>query len=291
MKLQELIGNTPLVEITKHAFNPNVKMFAKLEGQNPGGSVKDRAAYFMIKNALQDGSLKTNDTLIEATSGNTGIALAMIAASFGLKIKLVMPEKATIERIKTMKAYGAEVILTSKDKSIEFSRAFAKEMAEEMGYIILDQFNNPNNKLAHFETTGPEIWKDTNGKITHFVSAMGTTGTITGTSTFLKSKNDSIKVIGAQPKEGDRIPGIRKWSKEMLPKIFEADKVDEIMLVSSVEAKESVKELSQNEGIFAGLSSGGAFTIAKKLASQLDEGYIVFIACDRGDRYLSSDVF
>jgi len=291
MKLQDLIGKTPLVEIVKSNPNPKVKMFAKLEGQNPGGSVKDRAAFYMIKNALLDGSLKSNDTLIEATSGNTGIALAMIAASFGIKIKLVMPEKATIERVKTMKAYGADVILTSKDKSIEYSRAYAKNIAQENGYIILDQFNNPNNKLAHFETTGPEIWKDTEGKITHFVSAMGTTGTITGTSTFLKSKNNKIKVVGAQPKEGDRIPGIRKWSTEMLPKIFEPNKVDDIVLVSSVEAKEGARQLCKIEGIFAGISSGVTFTIAKRLAHQIDKGLIVFIVCDRGDRYLSTDVF
>lgn len=291
MKIEQLIGNTPLVEIQKSNPNPKVIIYAKLEGQNPGGSVKDRAAYYMIKNALTDGSLKKTDTIIESTSGNTGIALAMISAAFGIKIKLVMPENATVERIQTMKAYGAEVILTPAEKTIEYSRAFSLKEAKDKGYILLDQFNNPNNKLAHFETTGPEIWKDTKGTVTHFVSSMGTTGTITGTSTFLKSQNIKIQIVGAQPEEGSRIPGIRKWSKEMLPGIYEPDRVDKIINVSRSNAVASARELAAKEGVFAGISSGGAFHIAKQVASNLESGVIVFIACDRGDRYLSSDVY
>jgi len=291
MKIEQLIGNTPLVEIQKSNPNPKVIIYAKLEGHNPGGSVKDRAAYYMIKNALKDGSLKKTDTIIEATSGNTGIALAMIAAAFDINIKLVMPENATVERIQTMKAYGAEVILTPAEKTIEYSRTFSLEQANDKGYVLLDQFNNPNNKLAHFETTGPEIWRDTKGAITHFVSSMGTTGTITGTSTFLKSQNSEIQIIGAQPEEGSRIPGIRKWSKEMMPGIFEADKVDQVIHVNRTNAVASARELSAKEGIFVGISSGGAFHIAKQVASELSSGVIVFIACDRGDRYLSSDVY
>ncbi len=291
MKIDQLIGNTPLVQIEKLNPNPAVKIYAKLEGQNPGGSVKDRAALFMIKNGLNDGSLKTSDTIIEATSGNTGIALAMIAANFGIKIKLVMPENATVERIQTMQAYGAEVILTPAEKTIEYSRSFALEQAQNKGYILLDQFNNPNNKLAHYETTGPEIWNDTNGEVTHFVSSMGTTGTITGTSTFLKTKKEGIQIVGAQPEEGSRIPGIRKWSPEMLPGIYEADCVDEIVYVNRENAVKASRALAAKEGIFAGISSGGAFHIAQLTAEKLSSGLIVFIACDRGDRYLSSEVY
>ncbi|NNE25666.1 MAG: cysteine synthase CysM [Saprospiraceae bacterium] len=291
MKLEQLIGNTPLVELKRLNENPGVSLYAKLEGQNPGGSVKDRAAYFMIKDALKEGKLKHTDTLIEATSGNTGIALAMIASLFGIKIKLVMPESATIERVQTMRAYGAEVILTPADGTIEYSRSYALEQAKQNGYIILDQFNNSSNKRAHYHTTGPELWRDTNGEITHFVSSMGTTGTITGSSTFLKEKNSSIQIIGAQPAEGSRIPGIRKWSPEMLPGIFEPDKVDQIELVSREEAIEHSRLLAQREGIFAGMSSGGALAIALRIANSIDEGVIVFIVCDRGDRYLSSDLF
>jgi len=291
MKLPQLIGNTPLIEIEKLNPNPNVRLLAKLEGQNPGGSVKDRAAFFMIKHALEDKRLKSGDTLIEATSGNTGIALAMIAAQFGIAIKLVMPENATPERIKTMKAYGAEVILTPQEKTIEYSRKFALSEAEEKGYIILDQFNNPSNKQAHIETTGPEIWEDTNKKVTHFVSSMGTTGTITGTSTFLKSKNENIEIIGAQPEEGSRIPGIRKWSPELVPSIYEPERVDRIVYVSKKQAEESTRLLAAKEGIMGGMSSGGAFTIARQIAEEIDQGTIVFIVCDRGDRYLSSDLY
>jgi S-sulfo-L-cysteine synthase (O-acetyl-L-serine-dependent) len=291
MQILDLIGNTPLVKIAKLNPYPNVAIYAKLEGNNPGGSVKDRAAYYMIKNALEDGTLTTEDTLIEATSGNTGIALAMIAAVYGIKIKLVMPENSTIERVQTMQAYGAEVILTPAKLTIEYSREFAEAEAKKNGWIILDQFNNPSNKLAHFHTTGPEIWRDTNGKVTHFVSSMGTTGTITGTSTFLKSQNSGIRIIGAQPVEGESIPGIRKWSPELVPSIFEPDKVDEIVFVSKQKAIESARLLAREEGIFAGMSSGGAFDIALRVASELSAGTIVFIACDRGDRYLSSELY
>lgn len=287
--LIDLIGNTPLVEIKSP--NPKVKLFAKLEGQNPGGSVKDRAAHAMIKYAMEDGRLSIDDTLIEATSGNTGIALAMIAAIYGIKIKLVMPENATPERVKTMKAYGAEVILTPAEKTIEYSRQYCQEQVDKYGYVLLDQFNNPNNKRAHFETTGPEIWKDTKGDITHFVSSMGTTGTIVGTSRYLKSKNNGVQIIGAQPTEGSRIPGIRKWSPEFLPRIYEKDRVDEIKYVSQVEAMEGARELAKEEGIFAGMSSGGAFKVALDVAKNIEQGVIVFIACDRGDRYLSSEIY
>ncbi len=288
---EKLIGNTPLVLLEKINQNPKIKLYAKLEGQNPGGSVKDRAAYYMIKNGLESKSLTLDDTIIEATSGNTGIALAMIAARYGIKIKLVMPSNATPERVKTMKAYGAEVILTPVEKTIEYSRSWAAEEAAKNGYIILDQFNNPNNRQAHIETTGPEVWRDTEGEVTHFVSAMGTTGTITGTSTFLKTKNANIQVIGAQPTEGSRIPGIRKWSKEFLPKIYQEDKVDEIIYVSREDAMKHSRLLAKEEGIMGGMSSGGALFCALKLASRLNQGTIVFIVCDRGDRYLSSDLY
>ncbi len=291
MGIDKLIGNTPLVEIKKLNPNPNVKLYAKLEGNNPGGSVKDRAAYQMISHAMSTGQLAKGDTLIEATSGNTGIALAMIAAAFDINIKLVMPEGATPERVNTMKAYGAEVILTPRAKTIEYSREYAAEQSAKHGYIILDQFNNPQNKQAHILTTGPEIWKDTDGQITHFVSTMGTTGTITGTSTYLKEKNQNINIIGVQPEEGTRIPGIRKWSPEFLPGIYEPDRVDDIRFVNKSDATASSRDLASIEGIFAGESTGGAFTIAKRIASELDSGLIVFIACDRGDRYLSSELY
>ena len=289
--LETLIGNTPLVLLENLNPNPKVKLYAKLEGQNPGGSVKDRAAYYMIKTALEEKVIGNGDTIIEATSGNTGIALAMIAALYGIKIILVMPSNATPERVKTMKAYGAEIVLTPKEKTIEYSRAWAQQEADEKGYIILDQFNNPNNRRAHIETTGPEIWRDTNGTITHFVSAMGTTGTITGTSTYLKSQNPKVKIIGAQPNPGDRIPGIRKWSEEFLPKIFQPDKVDEILLVSRESAIQHSRLLAKKEGIMGGMSTGGALSCALKTIESLDEGVVVFVNCDRGDRYLSSELF
>lgn len=291
MLLETLIGNTPLVLLDKLNPNPGVKLYAKLEGQNPGGSVKDRAAYYMIKTAVENGVLSKGDTIIEATSGNTGIALAMIATRFGINCKLVMPSNATIERIKTMRAYGAEVVLTPKEKTIEYSRQWAQEEASAKGYVILDQFNNASNRQAHIETTGPEIWRDTEGKVTHFVSAMGTTGTITGTGTFLKEKSDTVRIVGAQPQEGDRIPGIRKWSPEYLPQIFQADKVDDIIYVSREEALKHARLLAAQEGIMGGMSSGGALYCALQTCNQIEEGVVVFIVCDRGDRYLSSELY
>jgi len=291
MKLEQLIGNTPLIELEQIPVNKNVKIYCKLEGQNPGGSVKDRAALGMINGALERGDIKPGDTLVEATSGNTGIALAMIAAIKGLEIKLLMPESATEERVKSMKAYGAEVILTPAEKTIEHSRQLAQEMAEEHGYFQLNQFANPDNYRMHEKTTGPEIWRDTNGEITHFVSAMGTTGTIMGVSRYLKSQNPNVQIVGTQPTEGSSIPGIRRWSPEYLPKIFEAERVDQTVDVSQKEATEMARRMAKEEGIFAGMSSGGALTAALKTAEDLEEGVIVCITCDRGDRYLSSDLF
>jgi len=291
MKLEDLIGNTPLIELEKIPVNKNVKIYCKLEGQNPGGSVKDRAALGMINGALERGDIKPGDTLVEATSGNTGIAIAMIAAMKGLEIKLLMPENATEERVKSMKAYGAEVILTPAEKTIEYSRQLAEEMAEKHGYYQLNQFANPDNYRMHEKTTGPEIWRDTDGKITHFVSAMGTTGTIMGVSRFLKSQNPNVQIVGTQPTEGSSIPGIRRWSPEYLPKIFEADRVDQTVDVSQAEATKMARRMAKEEGIFAGMSSGGALTAALKIAENLDEGVIVCITCDRGDRYLSSELF
>ncbi len=289
--LINLVGNTPLLEVKSKEWSDQVKVFAKLEGNNPGGSVKDRAAKSMILNALQRKDIQPGDTLVEATSGNTGIALAMIASVLKLKMVLIMPSNATPERIKTMKAYGAEVILTPMEKTIEFSRKHAQELAQKNNWFVLDQFNNADNKLAHYETTGPEIWSATGGRVTHFVSSMGTTGTITGTSTYLKEQDPSIQIIGVQPEEGSRIPGIRKWSTEMLPGIFEKDRVDEIRLVNRDSAIANAKSLALSYGIFAGMSSGGAFTIAKQVAAEMQSGCLVFIACDRGDRYLSSDLY
>lgn len=287
----DLIGNTPLVLSTVLNPNPNVKLLFKLEGNNPGGSVKDRAAYNMIKCGLEKGTISKNTKLIEATSGNTGIALAMIAGIYGLDIELVMPENSTKERVQTMKAYGAKVTLTPSDVGIEGARDYAEAKVNNEGYIMLDQFSNDDNWQAHYKTTGPEIWDDTQGEITHFVSSMGTTGTIMGTSTFLKGKNKNIQIIGVQPTDDSKIPGIRKWPKEYLPKIFDASKVDTVMEVSEVEAKEMAIRLAKEEGIFAGMSSGGATAAALRLAATLKSGTIVSIVCDRGDRYLSSDLF
>lgn len=289
--LENLIGNTPLVLLNKLNRNPKVKLYAKLEGQNPGGSVKDRAAFYMIKTAFKEGRIKAGDTLIEPTSGNTGIALAMIAALYGIKIILVMPSNATAERIKTMKAYGAEVVLTPEEKTMEYSRQWATEEAERKSFVNLDQFNNPNNRQAHIETTGPEIWRDTEGKVTHFVSAMGTTGTITGTSTFLKGQNPKIQIVGAQPREGDRIPGIRKWSPAFLPGIYQPERIDRLIYVSREDAIRQARALAKEEGIMAGMSTGGALTCALKVVEELESGVVVFIACDRGDRYLSSELY
>lgn len=286
-----LIGNTPLVKAENLVKNPGVELYFKLEGQNPGGSVKDRPAYNMIKMALERGEIAKETRLIEATSGNTGIALAMIAGLFKLDIELVMPENSTIERVHTMRAYGAKVTLTSAEGGIEGSRDYAENKMKEGGYFMLNQFGNNDNWRAHYETTGPEIWRDTNQKITHFVSSMGTTGTIMGTSTFLKEKDDSVQIVGVQPTDESRIPGIRKWPKEYLPSIFDANKVDRILEVSEQEAKEMTRRLAKEEGIFAGMSSGGAAAAAVRLCNELDHGVVVSIVCDRGDRYLSSDLF
>ena len=290
-KLLDLIGNTPLVESVNLVKNKNVKLLLKLEGDNPGGSVKDRAAYNMIASAMQRGDIKKGDKLIEATSGNTGIALAMIAQLFNVEIELILPEDSTKERTQTMLAYGATVILTPASEGIIGSRDYADKKVAEGGYIMLNQFANDDNWKAHYKTTGPEIWNDTKGTITHFVSAMGTTGTIIGTSTYLKEKNPAIQIVGAQPSDGSQIPGIRKWPKEYLPRIFDATKVDTIMEVSEKEAREMTKRLAKEEGIFAGMSSGGSVAVAVKLAEEMESGVIVAIICDRGDRYLSSDLF
>jgi cysteine synthase B len=284
----DLIGTTPMAEIKKLNPNPNVRIFAKLEGNNPGGSVKDRAAYNMIKSALDRGDIKPGTKLVEATSGNTGIALAMIACLFGLEIELVMPSNSTKERTLTMEAFGAKVTLL---EGIELCRDYAEEKGATEGYFLLNQFANADNYMAHYKTTGPEIWKDTDGKITHFVSAMGTTGTIMGNSRFLKEKNPDIQIVGCQPTEGSSIPGIRRWPVEYLPKIFEPERVDRVMDISEEEATAMARKLARVEGIFAGMSSGGAMAASIKLAQELTEGTIVFICCDRGDRYLSSELF
>lgn len=287
----ELIGNTPLIESRVLNKNPNVKLFFKMEGHNPGGSVKDRAALNMIKSGLERGDIRKTDKLIEATSGNTGIALAMIAGVYGLDIELVMPENATKERVQTMRAFGAKVTLTPSDVGIEGARDYAEEKVKSEGCIMINQFANEDNWKAHYKTTGPEIWKDTEGEITHFVSAMGTTGTIMGTSSYLKEKNSKIEIVGVQPTDDASIPGIRKWPEEYLPKIFDASKVDSILEVSEQEAIAMAKRLAKEEGIFSGMSSGGAAAAALRLADTLENGVIVSIVCDRGDRYLSSDLF
>lgn len=284
----EFVGNTPLVEIQRLHTNPNVKIFAKLEGNNPGGSVKDRAALNMIRSAIDRGDIKKGTKLIEATSGNTGIALAMIASIYDLEIELVMPSNSTRERTLTMEAYGAKVTLL---ESIEVCRDYAEEKGAQPGYFLLNQFSNPDNYLAHYKTTGPEIWKDTNQQITHFVSSMGTTGSIMGNSMFLKEKNPDIQIIGCQPTEESSIPGIRRWPEAYLPKIFDPSRVDRVMDVSQQEATDFARKLAKVEGIFAGMSTGGALACSLRLAEELESGLIVFIACDRGDRYLSSDLF
>lgn len=289
--LIDLIGNTPLVELNKMVQKRGIKLYAKLEGRNPGGSVKDRAALSMIKAALERGEIGKHTKLIEPTSGNTGIALAMIAGLFGIEIELVMPENATKERIKTMEAYGAKVILTSAERSIEGSIDYARDKVAAGGYKMLNQFANADNYKAHYRTTGPEIWKDTQGKITHFVSSMGTTGTIMGTSMFLKEQNPDISIVGVQPTAGSQIPGIRRWPKEYLPSIFDPSQVDQIIDVSQEEATQMARRLVKEEGIFAGMSSGGAVAAALKLIDTLEKGILVCIICDNGDRYLSSDLF
>jgi len=289
--LIDLIGNTPFVASRSLNVNPGVTLLFKMEGHNPGGSVKDRAAYNMIKSGIERGEINEDSKLIEATSGNTGIALAMIAGIYKLNIELVMPENSTKERVQTMSAYGAKVTLTNADLGIEGARDYAEAKVIEDGYQMLNQFANDDNWKAHYRTTGPEIWKDTAGKVTHFVSSMGTTGTIMGTSTYLKEQNKNVTIVGVQPKDESKIPGIRKWPKEYLPKIFDPSKVDQIMEVSEDEARIMAKRLAKEEGIFAGMSSGGATVAALKIAASLKSGLIVSIICDRGDRYLSSDLF
>lgn len=288
----DLVGNTPLVDIKNVISKPGITVYGKLEGTNPGGSVKDRAAYGMIKGALDRGEIKPGVRLIEATSGNTGIALAMIARVFGLDITLLMPDNSTLERVQTMRAYGAEVILTPAEKGgIEYSRELADEMVAGGGYVMLNQFANPDNWGMHYRTTGPEIWRDTQGKVTHFVSSMGTTGTIMGVSRYLKEQNPTVQIVGVQPTDGSSIPGIRRWSPEYLPKIFEENRVDQKIDVSEEEATIMMKRLAREDAIFAGMSSGGAVMAAKKLSETIDQGVIVCIICDRGDRYLSSGIF
>jgi len=282
--LQQCIGNTPLLEINSPSLS---KIFAKMEGNNPGGSVKDRAAFKMINDAEESRLIKPGDTLIEATSGNTGIALSMVASVKGYKIKIIMPETASGERVKTMQAYGAEVILVSKDEDMEGARDLALKMQSSGDGFLLNQFSNASNYLAHFENTGPEIWKQTNGKITHFISAMGTTGTITGVSMFLKSKNKKIKIIGVQPTEGSKIPGIRRWKKGYEPEIRKNAIIDEIVDIDQSDAEKTAMILAQQEGIFCGTSTAANIFIARKIARKADDSIIVTILCDRGDRYLS----
>ncbi len=293
--LENLIGNTPLVALqrigaTENQARRNI-VLGKLEGNNPAGSVKDRAAVSMIGRAQERGDIRPGDTLIEATSGNTGIALAMAAAIMGYRMVLIMPEDLSIERAQTMKAFGAELILTPKTGGMEHARDLADRMQAEGKGRVLDQFANGDNPRIHFETTGPEIWRDTAGGVTHFVSAMGTTGTITGVGRYLKQQNPAIQIIGAQPSEGSRIPGIRKWSPQYLPKIYDASYVDEIRLVSQMDAEDMARRMAREEGIFAGISAAGACWMAQQIASEVQDATIVFIVCDRGDRYLSTGVF
>jgi cysteine synthase B len=295
LTISQTVGNTPLVRLQRipGAGNDskNNLILGKLEGNNPAGSVKDRPALSMILRAQERGDIKPGDTLIEATSGNTGIALAMTAAMLGYKMVLVMPENQSIERRQSMAAYGAELILTAASGGMEFARDYASQLQKEGRGRLLDQFANPDNPRAHIETTGPEIWRDTDGQVTHFISSMGTTGTITGVSTYLKSMNPHIQIIGVQPEEGSQIPGIRKWAPEYLPKIYQGDKVDGIEYVSQADAEEMARRLAAEEGIFCGISAGGALVVALRIARQVENATIVFIVCDRGDRYLSTGVF
>ena len=293
--LEEAIGKTPLVALQRIGARDNAArgtvVLGKREGNNPAGSVKDRPAVSMIRRAEERGQIKPGDTLIEATSGNTGIALAMAAAIKGYRMVLIMPEDLSIERAQTMKAFGAELILTPKSGGMEYARDLAEKMQAQGQGSVLDQFANPDNPRIHYETTGPEIWNDTAGRVTHFVSAMGTTGTITGVSRYLKEKNPAIRIIGAQPSEGSRIPGIRKWPQAYLPKIYDASHVDELRLVSQSDAEEMCRRLAREEGIFAGISAAGACWVAQQVAQSVSDAVIVFIVCDRGDRYLSTGVF
>ena len=289
--IDSFVGNTPLVKLQRMAGNTSNTILLKLEGNNPAGSVKDRPAYSMITRAEARGDIKSGDTLIEATSGNTGIALAMVAAMRGYKMILVMPENQSVERRQSMKAYGAELVLTPKDGSMELARDVATKLQAEGEGIVLDQFGNMDNPLAHYEGTGPEIWRDTAGKVTHFVSSMGTTGTIMGVSRYLKEQNPHIQIIGVQPEEGSQIPGIRKWPLEYLPKIYDANRVDELRYVSQKDAENTTRKLATQEGVFAGISSGGALYSALQLSKEVENAVIVTIVCDRGDRYLSTGVF
>ncbi|WP_333840573.1 cysteine synthase CysM [Pelomicrobium sp.] len=289
--IEGFVGNTPLVRLQRLPGKTRNIVLAKLEGNNPAGSVKDRPALYMIKRAEQRGRIKPGDTLIEATSGNTGIALAMAAAIMGYRMVLVMPEHLSLERRQTMRAFGAEIILTPKEGGMEEARDVANRMRDEGRGVILDQFANPDNPLSHYEGTGPEIWRDTRGTITHFVSSMGTTGTIMGCSRFFKEKNPSVQIVGVQPEEGAQIPGIRKWPEAYLPAIYDPSRVDRIELVSQAEAEEMTRRLAREEGIFAGISSGGAMAVALKIAREVENAVIVSIVCDRGDRYLSTGVF
>jgi cysteine synthase B len=289
--IEQFVGNTPLVKLQRLPGNTSNTLLVKLEGNNPAGSVKDRPALSMISNAEARGEISPGDTLIEATSGNTGIALAMAAAIKGYQMTLIMPESMSIERRAVMKAFGAELILVTAEQSMEGARDLALDMQGRGEGKVLDQFSNPDNPLSHYNGTGPEIWRDTDGQITHFVSAMGTTGTIMGTSRFLKEQNSEIQIVGVQPAEGAKIPGIRRWPEEYLPKIFEASRVDRVMDITQDEAEQTTRDLARREGIFCGISSGGAVAAALKLSSQLEDAIIVSIICDRGDRYLSTAVF
>jgi S-sulfo-L-cysteine synthase (O-acetyl-L-serine-dependent) len=289
--LEDFVGNTPLVRLKRLAAGTGNVILAKLEGNNPAGSVKDRPALSMIKRAQERGDVHPGDTLIEPTSGNTGIALAMAATMMGYRMILVMPEHLSVERRQTMRAFGAEIVLTPKSGGMEMARDVAERMRDEGKGVILDQFANPDNSLSHYEGTGPEIWRDTQGRITHFVSSMGTTGTIMGVSRFLKERNPAIRIIGAQPAEGSNIPGIRKWPQAYLPRIYQHDRVDELIEVSQADAEETTRRLARDEGIFAGISSGGAMWVALQVAERSSNSVIVTIVCDRGDRYLSTGVF
>ena len=293
--IEDAIGKTPLAALQRIGAEANQArnnvILGKLEGNNPAGSVKDRPALSMIKRAEERGDIKPGDTLIEATSGNTGIALAMAAAIKGYRMVLIMPEDLSIERAQTMKAFGAELMLTPKSGGMEYARDLAEQMSGQGKGVVLDQFGNADNPRAHYEATGPEIWADTGGKVTHFVSAMGTTGTITGVSRFLKEKNPAIRVIGTQPSEGSRIPGIRKWPEAYLPKIYDGSHVDELVLVNQVDAEDMARRMAREEGIFAGISAAGACWVAQEIAKTVRDAVIVFIVCDRGDRYLSTGVF
>ena len=289
--IEQTVGNTPLVELRRMAAATGNVVLAKLEGNNPAGSVKDRPALSMVAQAQKRGTIKPGDTLIEATSGNTGIALAMAAAMRGFRMILVMPEHLSLERRQTMSAFGAEIVLTPRAGGMETARDFAERMRDEGKGIILDQFANPDNPLAHYEGTGPEIWRDTGGRITHFVSSMGTTGTIMGVSRYLKEQSPAVVIIGCQPDEGSQIPGIRKWPEAYMPKIFDRSRVDRIENVSQADAEATARRLAREEGIFVGISSGGACAVALRVADEVKNATIVFIACDRGDRYLSSGVF